>query len=239
MLNQSTPAHPEPAELSTEERQALMEALYQRFINSGSPGALKPALLAKAAVMSDEELLQRMLQYEADGDTEIAAVLARFGLSELPIDLRLDVEGAARLVDPHLLRVQVSVSELRRFELDHFSVRDMVNFGSLRIELPQSVSALGYVAQDAGWPVPMRTYAVLTNGIQMEPLIAFEIECGRPGALDVAYRTPQMRLAALRTQVAQGVGSADTLSMTTKTDARYWLPIEAAAHGEVERPREA
>lgn len=232
MTIHSTPPAPKSEVLTTAERQCLMETLYERWINGGTAGALKPALLAQAAVMSDAELLERMLQYESDGDDAVAQVLAGLGLSETPVDVRVAAADAGIPDAPSLVAVYVSVGLLRRLELEHFAVRDMENFGSLSIGLPESDASIGYFSEEALPHVRvLKSSAVLLNGPGQEAYIVFEVECARDGDFDVPFRTNAVRLEDLRKLVAQSVGNGELVRFG-EDDAQAWIGPERSARAE-------
>lgn len=227
-MNQEPDSNPTsaPLSLSMDQRQAMMEALYRRYISGGDAACFEPSRLARAAVMSDEDLLSTLQAYEGDGDREIAKVLAALGLSDVPVHVELPaVRAAESTAGPDAVAVEISVSQLRRFEMDHFAVRDMAEFGSLRLDLPRGTFCLGYFSghdvAEAG--LLLDASVVLTNGTAGEAMIAFEVERAVRNQLDVAYRSVPVALSHLRGKVAQAVGAGEVVSLVEGVERALWV----------------
>jgi hypothetical protein len=212
----------------------MIEALFRRHLNS-SPRGLNPAQLAAAAVLSDESLLDLLLQYESDGDSEIAKLLAQFGLSEVPVHLEVAAirpEGAVG--SPDAIGVGISVSQLRRYEMDHFMVRDMAEFGSLRLDLAAGSFSVGFFSGEdiAHAGVLLNGSAVITTGPDGEALVAFEVERAIPEQLDAVYRSVPIELNKLSGELSRAVGAGEVVSLVEGSTRALWVgPPESEADG--------
>lgn len=200
----------QPVTFSTEQRSALIEAMYRRALQSGDPAVMDPIRMARIAMLTDPELLAQLLQYEADGDDEVASALAWAGLSERPVTLELLARAQHDEAAAVAIAVRLSADRLRRYEVDHFTVRDLTDFASLALELAAGECTFSGPATSE--LRPLSAVAILTNGPGQEPLIAFQLEAARPGRLDAVFRTEPMPLSVLRDELPEAIGGAETLS---------------------------
>jgi hypothetical protein len=229
---------PEQLQLTTAQRQLLLAAFYRRQVRPSTG----PEIMARIAVMSDAELMDQLLDWEASGDNEVAKALAQAGLSERPVQVITPCLRAERVIesDPVAITVQVTVAELHRWQLGHFCVRAMEGFGSLRMELPipPGAFALGY-AQPLGDDAPvLSASAILTNSDTLEPMIAFEVIRAWPGRLDQSFVTAPVPLAQLRDAIAHEVGQSETLSGLPEQEANpvwVWHEPDGDGHRPVHR----
>lgn len=204
--------------LTREQRQMLLEALFERQMNRIRP-LDDPHGFAKWAVLTDQELVSQLLEWEQDGDDEIAKALAMAGLSEREVQIRFLCVNGREGADPQGLVVGVSVAQLRRWAVDHFTVRSMEGFGSLHMDLPIPPGrfALGYTdgalqCTPAGGTRVLSASAVLTNGTDMEPHISFEVARSWPGDYDQVFRTVQLPLAMLEKLAGGTVGFGERVN---------------------------
>lgn len=221
--------------LPIEHRQAMIEALYRRLMDRADGAFLDPARVARMAVMSDEDVLGTLLECEADGDLEVAKVLAQLGYSEVPVMMDLPVVRAAGTVDsPDLLRVGLSVSQLRQLEVDHFTVRDLNEFGSLRLDLPAGSYQVGYsCGEDSpGAGDVLHGSAVLTTAPSGEPMLALEVERAVSNQLDSVFRSRSLPLATIREMVANAVCRSEMDALTNAAEGVLWVDSASASHPE-------
>lgn len=223
----SQPANPEPTFLPAEAREAMLAALFARHANNGAELLLDARKVAHISMVSDRALLTELLVYEADGDEQVAAVLARLGFSEVPVAVNIPLDKPLEARSHAIaLAVAVTAAMLNRFEMDHFAVRDNEMFGSLQLNLP-----LGY---GLAWPqarvqeMAMSEWllggrAVITSSPEGEPVVRFEIDQSRPGDYDLLHRSLPIALADLRRNVAEAVAAgAERIWMLQGDMAARW-----------------
>lgn len=234
--------------LPMEVRRELVAALVQRVMSGGQiPSANQVAALV---TLDDQDLVVQLQGYESDGDDAIAKVLARLGLSERPCDLELYCEHAGLGEAPLRVALTTSVAQLARFELEHFAVRGVQDFQSLRLHMPGPCGAGFAHAAQATHARVLFPSAILTSSLDGEPVVQFEITVARDSQFDETWRSQQVSLPVLRAALASCVGDTDALvwsagGETVRTVLMHWLrgdglPVldcAAAVMGEPERQR--
>lgn len=193
---------PPTGQLSHEQRRDLVAYLVARAMN-GNPLSVTPEMLTNIATQSEEDLLGTCHEYEHDGDDEAAEVLARLGLSARPLEVVFGVKHKAADGSelPRVVMIPLVMSQLRQYMLDHGAVRDMPDFGSLRLDVKDfRLEPFGSKLGDI-----IAAHVVLQTNSNGQATVHFSFEVARPGNLDLDIYSLPCSLEYLADRVRQAV----------------------------------